>query len=77
MNRECSLCHGQLQEQQVTFTHWINGRLIVIERIPALVCESCGEIYYAPDVVERIQSLLDSDSQPDRVIEASVYDLPA
>lgn len=77
MSSECSLCHGQLQEQLVTFTHWVNGRLIVIERIPALVCDSCGETYYSPEVVDRIQTLLDSDLQPDRVIEAAVYDLPA
>ncbi len=75
MNHECDLCHGKLTPTLTTYTQWYEGRLIVIERVPALVCEQCGEVYYAPDIVERIQSLIWSDAEPVRTIETPVYEL--
>jgi YgiT-type zinc finger domain-containing protein len=77
MNTECAICHGALEEKMVTFTAWAEGQLVVIERVPALVCEACGETYYTPEVVDRVQSLIASDAQPDRTVEAAVYQLPA
>lgn len=75
MNHECGLCHGKLKPTLMTYTQWYEGRLIVIERVPALVCEQCGEVYYAPDIVERIQTLIWSDAEPVRTIETPVYEL--
>ncbi len=46
---------------------------MVVENVPAWVCEQCGETYYEPDVVERVQNLIWSGSEPERVIEAPVY----
>ncbi|MBZ0319116.1 MAG: type II toxin-antitoxin system MqsA family antitoxin [Anaerolineae bacterium] len=62
------------------FTEWVStqgveGRLIVIENVPAWVCEQCGETFYDPDIVERIQNIVWSDEAPTRTIETPVYDL--
>lgn len=77
MNKACIACPGELKQETVKYTQWYQGRLIVIENVPAWVCDQCGETYYDPEIVERIQSLIWSDAEPTRVIEAPVYDLEA
>ncbi len=74
MSEVCNVCQGKTKQQSVTYTQWYQGRLIVIENVPAWVCGQCGETYYDPDVVERLQALIWSDAEPKRVIEAPVYD---
>ncbi len=32
--------------KRVRVEKWVNEKLIVIENVPALVCEECGEKYY-------------------------------
>ncbi len=71
------MCHGKLSQQLVTYTQWYEGRLFVIENVPAWVCEQGGDTYDDPDVVERVQALIWSGAEPVRVIEAPVYDLSA
>ena len=75
MTYPCNICKGKLEETLTTYTQWFEGRLIVIENVPASVCTQCGEVYYDPDVVEQVQSIIWSGETPLRVIEAPVYDL--
>ncbi len=74
---QCSVCQGELEKRPGTFTSWIDDRLVVIENVPALVCKQCGETYYEPDIVERIQKLVWSGVKPTRTVETPVYDLNA
>lgn len=60
-----------------SYTGWLEGRLIVVEHVPAWVCGQCGETYYDPDVVEHLQSVIWSDVPPARMIETAVYNLAA
>ncbi|MBN2471319.1 MAG: type II toxin-antitoxin system MqsA family antitoxin, partial [Anaerolineae bacterium] len=45
MSETCNVCKGSLRPQHTTYTQWYEGRLIVIENVPAQVCEQCGETY--------------------------------
>jgi YgiT-type zinc finger domain-containing protein len=44
-----------LIEQKVTYILEVEGKLIVIENVPARVNTETGERYFSPDVVERLQ----------------------
>jgi len=57
----------------VTYTIEHKGQIIVIEDVPARVCAETGEQYFAPETVEHIQALIDSQKKPDKVIETPVY----
>jgi YgiT-type zinc finger domain-containing protein len=63
-----------LIETTVTYTLEHNGRVIVVEHVPARVCAETGEQLFAPETVERIQSLVNGAQQPARVIETPVYE---
>ena len=54
-NRGCPGHYGEeLIEQALRFP---DGRLIVIEAIPALVCDFCGDTLYEPPAVEEMERI--------------------
>lgn len=67
----------RLVERRVTYTLEVDGRLIVIENVPARVDEETGERFFSPEVVERIQQLIREGRPPSRVIETPVIDFAA
>lgn len=75
MTKTCSVCHGELKQQLITYTQFLEGHFVVIENVPAWVCENCGETYLDPDVVDRIHRVLWSGGEPARTIATPVYDL--
>ena len=44
-----------LIEQTVTYPIEIDGRLLLVENVPARVNVETGERYFAPETVERLQ----------------------
>jgi YgiT-type zinc finger domain-containing protein len=59
---------------EVTYTLHHNGKLYVIEHVPARVCSKTGEQYFSPETVEHIQELIKGNREPDKVIETPVYE---
>jgi YgiT-type zinc finger domain-containing protein len=59
---------------KVTYTIEIDGKLIVIERVPARVCIETGEQLFSAETVERIQQLILSKQKPTRVMEVPVFE---
>lgn len=77
MEHRYAVCGGELKNQLTTYTQFYQDRFIVIENVPAWVCEQCGETYFDPDIVDRIQHVIWSGGEPVRTIETPVYDLSA
>ena len=63
-----------LVEQKVTYTLEVNGRLIVVENVPARVNLETGEQVFAPETVEHLQKLIWQQSKPKRVLQVPVYE---
>ncbi len=45
-------------DELIMFTAQVDGRLVVVENVPARVCVETGEQLFSPATVERIQELL-------------------
>lgn len=60
-------------EMMVTYTIEYNGKLYVIEDVPARVCRETGEEFFAPETVEHIQALVKGSKPPVRVIQTPVF----
>ena len=63
-----------LVEQRVIYTLEVNGKLIVIENVPARVNLETGEQLFSPDTVERLQKMIWEQEKPKRVIQVPVYE---
>jgi hypothetical protein len=63
----------QFRQEPVTYTFQDGERFIVIENVPARVSLRTGEQLFAPETVERIQSIVWGHDKPVRVIETPVF----
>lgn len=66
-----------LVEQTVTYSLEMNGKLFLIENVPARVNVETGEQFFSPSTVERLQQIISSQKKPVRFIETPVYDFVA
>ena len=54
----CDLCRGgRLEETRVQTALWEGERLVVVEEVPALVCNGCGERFYDDETATRLDML--------------------
>jgi YgiT-type zinc finger domain-containing protein len=51
----CIVCHhGQTRPGTTTVTFHRDGQTVVVNEVPAEVCENCGEAYVAEDVTTQL-----------------------
>ena len=72
--QKCLSCGGHLEAQRVTRLQQYEGRWILIENVPAMVCRQCGEQYFTPDVRDLVVDLITKGGEPARVESVAVYD---
>lgn len=56
----------------VTYTLDHEGKIYIVEHVPARVSEQTGEQCFAPETVERIIKLISEKTKPDRIAETPV-----
>ena len=54
----CPLCKANYENKQVSITLNYQGKWIIVENVPALVCEQCGEQSFEPAVVDKMQNMI-------------------
>ena len=63
-----------LVERRVTYTLEVEGRLVIIENVPARVCLETGERFFSPETVEHLQQIIWEKQEPKRMVEAPVFE---
>jgi YgiT-type zinc finger domain-containing protein len=52
---KCIVCHnGETHPGTTTVTFHREGQTVVVNEVPAEVCENCGEAYVAEDVTAQV-----------------------
>ena len=74
MDQTCAFCKGDLEEKTITYPTQYQGRLVVIENVPAEVCRQCGEILLRPEVVEKLQQIIWGKVPRQKTVEVDSYD---
>ena len=54
----CALCNGKLEEGTTEFMARASGEVVIINNVPALVCEQCGEAYYSLETSRKIDAVM-------------------
>jgi YgiT-type zinc finger domain-containing protein len=70
------VCGARVRAGTTTYTQETDGRLAVVTDVPVQACPQCGEQYFAPEIVDRLQQLLTSgadNGQAPKTIEVPVY----
>ncbi len=74
---KCAICGGYLEEKATKLEVWVDGKLLVIEDVPARVCENCGEKYFSAKVSKQIDKLLESKIKAERKLEVPIFSFKA
>jgi len=70
-------CAETFVEQSIRYVLETDGKLFVIENVPARVSEQTGEQFFSPETVERLQKTLWDQKRPVRVLETPVFEFVA
>jgi YgiT-type zinc finger domain-containing protein len=66
VEHECPQCGStRLHETLVKSAFWQDERLVVVDNIPAVVCEACGERLYDDATVTALDLMQGDGFQPD------------
>ena len=55
---ECLYCRGTLVRERVSYAATRKGYHLIIDHVPAWVCEQCGEPLFDEKTVDAIQEVL-------------------
>ncbi len=72
---KCDLCNGELVTGSTNLEVWHNLEFIIINDIPADVCEQCGEAYLTPDISEKLDHFFTEyrKHKPEKYIPVPVF----
>jgi len=69
-----SVCrHGDTQPGTTTVTFHRDGRTLVVNEVPADVCENCGEAYVAEDVTAELLRMVAEARQAQAIVLVRDY----
>lgn len=71
----CSIegCGGKYEQKLVTHTVRNNRRIVVIDHVPADVCDVCGDVLFTPETVHHIEHLLANQPSPSKTAPVFEY----
>lgn len=76
MIAKCYLCGGKTERKLITAENWRGDKLVLVENVPAWVCENCGEAYPDGEVCMELDRMWDSPPPLDRKMEVPPYSYP-
>ena len=63
----CSVCHShESREELVEEIFQIDGKYVLVDRIPAMVCVRCGEETFSRETTEKVRLLVHGHAPPSR-----------
>jgi len=73
----CHVCGSdEYHEELVSEVFQIEGKPVLVENIPARVCNRCGEPVYSRETAEKIRQMLRSQAKPIRTVRMPVFAYP-
>ncbi len=73
---KCHFCEGEVVEKRVRVDYrWGEELIALIEKVPAGVCDICGEQYFKAEIVKEMDRLVHSKEKPKRYIEVPLREL--
>ena len=53
--KSCPLCSGHIEKGHTTFTADLGTGVVVVRKVPAWVCEQCGEDWIEDEIAEKLE----------------------
>ena len=72
---KCLVCRSEMVDRKITVDLRIADDLLIVEEVPANVCDRCGEKVFTPEVTRRLQTLAKQRKKPPRTVAVPVFSL--
>ena len=70
----CHVCGGnEAHTEFVSEVFVIDGKHLLVEKIPALICDKCGEQTFSRETTERVRQMVQDEAQPVGTMEMDVF----
>jgi YgiT-type zinc finger domain-containing protein len=75
---KCHICGSKVIEKKVSIENWWGDTFIIVEGVPALLCENCGEQYFDAETSLMLDKMRKKSNtiNPKRIMEVPVYEYP-
>ena len=71
---KCHVCGStRAREELVSDVFQIEGKPVLVENIPAQVCERCGEEIFSKETIERVRLLVRGSGKPVKSVQMDVF----
>ncbi|MFZ1643489.1 MAG: type II toxin-antitoxin system MqsA family antitoxin [Candidatus Contendobacter sp.] len=71
---KCEVCGAsKAHEEFVDEIFRIGGKHVLVEHIPAMVCDRCGEQTFSRETTERMRKMLHGEAKPVRSLDLDVF----
>ena len=71
----CTVCGaGESREALVEEVFPIDGRYVLVDRIPAAVCTRCGEESFSREITERVRLMVHGRERPMKSVALKVFE---
>ena len=77
MVEKCYFCQGKVVQQHITIDYRWGDTLLVINDVPARVCQQCGEKYLSSGVYKELERMAKGKSYPKSKMTVDVLDFGA
>ena len=72
--KKCDVCGGtSFRPRQVAEVFHIEDHLVMVEGIPALICDRCGEARFDRQTTESIRRMVHGENRPTRCMNVDVF----
>ena len=71
---KCVFCGGEAELKTVTFSYEQGDKHLIVENVPAEVCERCGEKTYSSEVTDELLRFAHDEFKPVKTIKVPVFD---
>ena len=72
---KCALCGGESKQQVITYEARWGKKLYSFKDVPALICESCGDISFSHRVMQEIDRIIKQHEKPEGYERVPVFSL--
>ena len=69
----CAFCKGDTEERVIRYVQEFDGRVVIIENVPAQVCTQCGEQLIQPEIAEKVQKIVWGEVPQPKTVEVDSY----
>jgi YgiT-type zinc finger domain-containing protein len=73
--KTCYFCKGEVVERRIQHVHQWGEKIIIFEDVPAEVCQQCGETYFSPEVLDKMDEVTMGEEKPKATISVPIFSL--